>query len=192
MPRLAEQFTGREYELNAYGSCEVGPETKKVLLDLYKLWDELDWDERSKIHTLDIIRLIAREYTENPIKPKKPLARDIRDLLLEKMDLDDEPERLGFYSAIDTVLDRKGIDGFFMLDGEPRLAVTTDITLQDETKKYSNFPTHVILHGNLLQDEGENTEEYIQRLVPFVDQIKEGFDEAQRSFQNKKGGNHGR
>lgn len=192
MPRLAEQFTGREYELSAYGSCEVGPEAKKVLLDLYKLWDEMDWDERSKIHTLDIITLIAREYNENPLKPKKPLARDIRDLLLEKMNLDDEPERLGFYSAIDTVLDRKGIDGFFILDGEPRLSVTTDITLQDETKKYSLFPTHVILHGNLLQDEGENTAEYIERLMPYVDQIKEGFDSALRSFQNKKGGNHGR
>jgi len=192
MPRLAEQFTGREYELNAYGSCEVDPETKRVLLDLYKLWDKLDSNERSKIHTLDVIRLIAREYIEDPLKPKKPLARDIRDLLLEKMNLDDEPERLGFYSAIDTVLDRKGIDGFFMLDGEPRLAVTTDITLQDETKKYSNFETHVILHGDLLQDEDENTAEYIERLLPFVDRIKEGFDFALRSFQNKKGGNNGR
>lgn len=192
MPRLAEQYTGREYELDAYGSCEVGPEAKKVLLDLYKLWNELDWDERNRIHTLDIIRLIAREYAEDPIKPKKPLARDIRDLLLEKMNLDDEPERLGFYSSVDTVLDRKGIDGFFMLDGEPRLAVTTDITLQEETKKYSNFPTHVILHGNLLQNEDENTAKYIERLMPFIDQIKEGFDSALSSFQNKKGETHGR
>lgn len=177
MPKFIEQYTGKEYEYDAYGECLVNPEMRNVMKDIFDKWNKLDKEEKHKYNKLHIIKLIIKNYEGDPYNPKAPLANKLLQLLSHEMDLESHNFKLAFYSSLDTPIDRMHIDGFFVLDDNPELIVTTDITLKDEKDDYVPDEGHVVMGGDLLRDKegGETEGEYVQRVTPHVQKIKQEF-----------------
>lgn len=182
MPRFSsresmDMTTGSLYESDALGKCEMDPENLEKLREIFEIWDTLDYRERALFSKEKIAQFIMENYEGSPQKPKQPFSRDLYYILAEKLKLKDL-KRLGYYSSIETPLDRMGFDGFFVLDGDTRLMAGIDVTLKTENEKGENFDnSRIVIYENQMQKEGESDEEYEARIEPFAENLKEIIDE---------------
>ena len=170
-------YTGKFLERDYFGaSVFPGPEVKKFLQEFGKSKQ----DGNVYLSFNRAIELIKRFYVQDPHKPSKPLAADLFQALLKKLQLEDS-QKLSFYSAIGTPLDTfHGIDGFCEYENV-RLAI--DLTANPRKENEEDNPSvDFVLHempsketeGYLYKEELEETANFLAKI------FKEKKDRADR------------
>lgn len=105
----------------------------------------------------------------DPANPRAPLLRDLKEALVEQMDLsDDQADRLKLYTAVGSPLDKfHGVDAFVEYDGK---IITLDITMREtEGEKKAD----VIITKELpAPDDPETEEEYLRRVEEIAASIR--------------------
>ena len=121
------------------------------------------------------IELIKKFYTQDPRNPSKPVAKDLFQVLLKKLKLEN-PQDFRFYSAIDTPLDTfHGIDGFFEY-GDIRLAI--DLTANPKKENEEDNPgVDFVLH----QIPDKKNDEYL-----YNEGLEETANTLTKIFKEKK------
>jgi len=114
----------------------------------------------------------------DPSDPGPEFANDLHATIAEKLGLDDY-SKLEFYTAVDSLLDEKGIDAFFKLktDSQTDLIVTFDLTSNDN-KYTTNSDVLVHVPAGYLLSRKESGKEY-------SDKIKEVANDIIKKFKNK-------
>jgi len=107
----------------------------------------------------------------DPSDPDKEFANDLHASIAEEMTPEDY-ERLRFYTAIDTVLDRfHGVDGFmeFDLDGGETIVITLDVTTNPNKLDYK--ADVIILIPSEGVDRKVDPEEYEEALQKAIQDV---------------------
>lgn len=118
-------YSGRMLERDVFGVFKPSPE---FLAAYRKKATESGYVPREV--SIELIRLYGKE---DPLNPKKPFAHELRQQVIEGLDLQttEEMDRVKFYSAVETAADVfHGIDGWIEYESPEmgRIVVTIDVT----------------------------------------------------------------
>jgi hypothetical protein len=121
------------------------------------------------------IEFIKKFYTQNPHDPDKPIAKDLFQALLKKLNLAN-PQELSFYSAIDTPLDTfHKIDGFFECEN---IRLNIDLTANPRKEDAEDNPSvDFVLH----QMPDKKNDAYL-----YKEELDEATNVLAKIFQEKK------
>ena len=141
-----------------------GSQERSGALSEHFLLGSLHTESKLYLPYREAVKLAKDLQQDNPVSPKKPFMRDLRDAIVRKMDFkgDKDAERLKIYTAVGTPLDHyHKADMFVELEGEggknSKIA-TGDATINKEKIADKDKKADVLIGE--IPDPAESKEEY--------------------------------
>ena len=179
--------TGDIFEWQFIGQVDTkNPEYQKALQEAQKE-EEKEGLKNDYIRFKKAVELAKKFQPYDPANPDKPFARDIRIALQEllKLTSDEEMDRVKFYTASGTPLDKfHGVDAFIEYEESPQkdpYRATFDFTINPQKQAYKSG---IVVIGEDLPDPKLNPKEYLQKIEEFAAKVLSKM--AVREVQEKK------
>lgn len=169
---IGEMYSGKMHERDVFGVFKSSPE---FIAAYRKKATESGYVPREA--ALELIRLHGKE---NPLNPKKPFAHELRQQVIELLDLqtNEEMDRVKFYSAVETAADVfHGIDGWIEYESlkRGRIVVTIDVT---KNPNKDAWKADVIIPE--VVDPEEDEEKFLEGVEAAAEEIVSLIEEALR------------
>ncbi|MCX6792932.1 MAG: hypothetical protein NTY12_02810 [Candidatus Falkowbacteria bacterium] len=148
-----------------------------------KLFSSLDEIRYKKVLEKDDFKKLFQmvetiQRWPDPSDPDPDFANDLHATIAERLGLKvEEYSNLEFYTAVDSLLDEKGIDAFFKLklDGKEDMIVSFDLTSNDN-KYTTNADVLVHVPSGYLLSRKENGKEYLSKVKEVANDIFKKFN----------------
>jgi hypothetical protein len=174
--------TGKDFEADLFGKPNLYHPNYGDFLRSHA-----EVDERGVYFTYDNAVEIVKNFQDlnNPLNPGRPFAKELRLELAERLfgpERMKDWDRVKFYTAIDTPLDRiHSVDAFFEIETDDGkiIRITLDASKNREKISREKYRADILVGGKGFGEEFYKTNE---GFLKYVEQIA---DEAHREYKEK-------